>query len=68
MSYNEKSDVWALGIIFHQLFTNGSHPFTGGNTKEETKAKILDPNIQIHQKIKENPRFMKIIISNSMIF
>ena len=42
------SDIWALGVLAHQLFT-GDHPFVGKNTKffgaarEHAVAHIADP-------------------------
>lgn len=25
--YSEKVDVWAMGIVFHEMLTGGEHPF-----------------------------------------
>ena len=44
--YNEKCDIWALGIIFHQMLAKGNHLFQGEN-QEKTKEKILCPDIDL---------------------
>ena len=58
--YNEKCDIWALGIIFHQLLSNGTHLFKGENMME-TKLKILNPEINIHENIAKNNKFERIL-------
>lgn len=58
--FNEKSDVWALGIIFHQMISGGAHVFAGGSD-EEIKLRILDPTIKFDAKISTNPKFLKIV-------
>lgn len=30
IKFNDKIDIWALGIIFYQMITNGRHPFNSG--------------------------------------
>ena len=37
--YDKGVDIWAVGIMFYQMFT-GKHPFIGA-TDEETVAKII---------------------------
>jgi len=59
--YNEKSDVWALGIIFHQMISGGVHPFAGESSDEDTKLKILNPIIKLDAKITKNSKFEKIV-------
>ena len=39
-TYNDKVDVWAVGVVAHVLLT-GSAPFVG-RTKEKIKAQILN--------------------------
>ena len=40
--YNEKSDIWALGIIFYKLLTKNEHPFFQGiKMTEENKIQIM---------------------------
>ena len=29
--YDEKCDIWALGVITYQLFSGGDYPFDGDN-------------------------------------
>lgn len=29
--YDEKCDIWALGVIAYQLFSQGEYPFKGAN-------------------------------------
>ena len=29
--YNEKSDVWALGVLLYEMCTGGKHPFDAQN-------------------------------------
>jgi len=51
--YNEKTDIWALGIIFHKMLAKNMHPFLNGVhlTKVNKISKIRkilhenDPNI-----------------------
>jgi serine/threonine protein kinase len=31
LAYNEKCDIWALGVITYQLFSQGKFPFEGEN-------------------------------------
>lgn len=60
---NEKVDVWSLGIIFHQIFTQGFNPFRGKDL-EETKNKIIDPKIELDENLCKNPLFKKILDGN----
>ena len=59
--YSEYSDVWAAGIIFHQLLLNGSHIFESKDEKQDIKAKILDEQIQIDPELTKFKKFDKII-------
>ena len=40
--YNEKSDIWAAGIVFHIMLTKGKHPFDGKITKDNDQ--IVEQN------------------------
>lgn len=33
-SYDEKCDIWSLGIIAYQMFSKGQFPFNGYNEEE----------------------------------
>lgn len=37
-SYDEKCDVWSLGVIAYQLFSQGEFPFEGENEIQIFKA------------------------------
>ena len=67
--YNEKSDVWALGIIFHQLFSKGKNPFSYKQKNEELiKQAILDPNTQLDNNVLSKAGFKKLLEGNFIIF
>jgi serine/threonine protein kinase len=36
-SYDEKCDIWALGIVAYQLFSQGQYPFDGDNEVQIAK-------------------------------
>ena len=65
--FNEKVDVWAIGVIFHQMLSSGENPFKGVS-EEETTSKILDPNIKLDQKICKNAKLEKIIRGKTFFF
>lgn len=48
-TYNKKVDIWALGIIFHQMLSQGSHPFQQGN--EMIQNNIYQMKMTISKKI-----------------
>ena len=43
MKYNEKSDIWALGVILFKMLTQNEHPFLSKNAKmsKETRIQII---------------------------
>ena len=60
---DEKSDVWATGIIFHQMLAQGIHPFNPDNQKiseVDFESKVLKNEISISQEIKD-PICLKIL-------
>lgn len=62
-SIDEKSDVWATGIIFHQMLTKGIHPFNPENQKISEvnfEKKVLKNEISISKEIKD-PVCLKIL-------
>ena len=66
--FNEKLDMWALGVIFHQMLSGGGvNPFQGVS-EEDTRSKILDPNIKLDEKILKNAKFEKIIRGKKHFF
>ena len=34
MAYNEKCDIWSLGVIAYQLFSQGEYPFDDADENE----------------------------------
>jgi calcium-dependent protein kinase len=36
--YDEKCDIWALGVIAYQLFSGGEYPFDGDNEAQIYKS------------------------------
>ena len=61
----QSSDIWASGIIFHEMLTNGKHPFDGPeNTKnrEKIKENIRNGNRVFDSSIK-NPKYLEILES-----
>ena len=36
--YDEKCDIWALGVITYQLFSGGDYPFDGDNEVQVYKS------------------------------
>ena len=65
--YNEKTDIWALGIIFFKMLTKNEHPFFQGiKMTEENKLqimrKILNENqLNIHPPIMKDSNAWKIL-------
>jgi len=67
--YNEKTDIWALGIIFYKMLTKNEHPFFQGiKMTEENKIqimkKILNNNenqLKIHPSIEQDSNSWKIL-------
>ena len=50
---DEKVDIWALGIIFHKMFTGGVHPFDVDKESDNRLKTMLDGKYQIHNSIKD---------------
>ena len=40
-NYNEKADIWSIGVVAFSLLTSGIYPFPG-KTKNDLDRKILD--------------------------
>ena len=65
--YNEKTDIWALGIIFFKMLTKNEHPFFQGiKMTEENKLqimrKILNENqLNIHPSITKDSNAWEIL-------
>ena len=63
--YNESSDVWNLGVVFHKLLAKNANPFLnynyeGHDPNEKIRLNILEGRIFISPYIK-NSTFCKII-------
>lgn len=46
--YDEKVDIWALGVLVYYLFSKGAYPFAG-LTQTVVNQKILheEPNLSV---------------------
>ena len=51
--YGFKADIWALGIMFYKMLTNGDHPFYDqkDNDMEVLKQRVKDHNFKMSPKI-----------------
>ena len=47
-NFTKESDIWALGIIYHKMLTNGRHPFPN-----PLKDNILKRNMRIDKTLKK---------------
>jgi len=47
-SYNEKCDIWSIGVLFY-LLISGTPPFVG-NTHEEMNFQITNDEVKMHSK------------------
>ena len=45
-----KHDIWSLGIIAHQMFADGQHPFKIPNSDNYWKKNVMDGNYEINYK------------------
>ena len=48
--YNEKCDIWSLGLFFNYILTNGKKCFEGNN-RDERKSNILKNKINIDKSL-----------------
>ena len=46
-----KHDIWSLGIIAHQMFADGQHPFKIPNSDTLWKKNVMDGNYRIDYKL-----------------
>lgn len=72
--FNEKHDIWSLGVILHQILTKNANPFLFEDGAQNEKTSTIQSNIMtekfcIHPTIK-SPVFTQIIKSspNNNIF
>lgn len=56
--YNEKSDIWAAGIVFHIMLSGGTHPF--GKTVKEVQENVKKKKFLFASSIK-NANHLKIL-------
>lgn len=65
--FNEKkskeADIWALGIILHEIYSNGVHPFFGKNKNNLPLEEIIRSSYVLDENIKES--FVKEIIQGN---
>lgn len=65
--YNEKSDIWAAGIVFHAMMSNGKHPFNLENKKnpkpDEIAENVKNGKYVFDKSIKEK-LYLEILESN----
>ena len=63
--YNEKSDIWAAGIVFHAMMSNGKHPFNQENKKKpEEIAENVKNGICVFDKSIKEKKYLEILESN----
>ncbi len=62
VKFNDKMDIWALGIILYKMIFQDKHPFQGENMKEIVKNIRSGNQIVDYQKI-EIKEFREVIIS-----
>lgn len=62
--YNEKSDIWSAGIVFHTMLSKGKHPFDQKGTKKimEIVENVKNKQLKFDKSIKE-PKFLEILES-----
>ena len=62
--YNEKSDIWSAGIIFHAMLSKGKHPFDhkGARDENEIVEKVKKLDLKFDESIKE-PKYLEILKS-----
>ena len=60
--YNEKSDIWAAGIVFHAMLSKGKHPFDLNGRREEGEIvqNIRTKNVRFDESIQE-PKYLEIL-------
>lgn len=62
VKFNDKIDIWALGIIFHQMATNGLHPFKDYSNKTSIMDNIIKNKICIDKKLSpDSPLYIVIM-------
>ena len=62
--YNEKSDIWAAGVVFHMMLNNGKHPFDERDIRDEDEIieNLKNRKIKLDERIKEQ-KFLEILKS-----
>lgn len=64
---NDKSDIWSLGIIFHQMYSNGNHPFISKKGDKLIKN-VITNKLSIDPVISENSIAYGVIKGFILIF
>ena len=58
-------DIWSLGIIVHQIFADGQHPFKIPNSEISWRQNVIDRNYFInYQKIQKGSSIDLVIQGN----
>lgn len=67
--YNEKSDVWAAGVVFHAMLSQGKHPFDSKGNRDESEIieNVKNRNGKFDECIQE-PIFLKILESSNILY
>ena len=60
--YNEKSDIWAAGIVFHAMLSNGKHPFdlNGRRDEGDIVQNVRTKSVRFDESIQE-PKYLEIL-------
>lgn len=54
--YNEKSDIWSAGVVFHAMLSKGKHPFGPNGSRDEGQIveNVKTNKVQFNESIKDS--------------